>query len=205
MACWSTGSAARSPRNCRCSRATAVSSPPGIRRELDEWRRLRDESRRLIAGAAGALCRRDRGRGAQDPPQQRDRLLHRDRRPTTPASSARSSSTARRWPARSAIRPPSWPSSKPRSPAPPNARWRWNCGSTTISSARSWRGAARSPRRRRHWRRSMSRRRWPSARPRAAGCGPVVEDGAAFEITGGRHPVVEAALAARQRRRLCRQ
>ena len=48
----------------------------------------------------------------------------------------RISSTARRWPGRSATRRPNWPSSKARSPAPPSGRWRWNCASSTISSAR---------------------------------------------------------------------
>ena len=84
--------------------------------------------------------------------------------------------------------------------------WRSNCGSSTSSSARSWRAAPRSPRRRRRSPRSTSPPRSPSSRPKRGWVRPEVEDGTAFEIRGGRHPMVEAALgrarAALRRQRL---
>ena len=61
------------------------------------------------------------------------------------------------------------------------------------ASASRWRGR-RSPPRPTRWPSSTSRRRSPSS-PRGAGwTRPQVDDGLAFEIEGGRHPVVEAAL-----------
>ena len=48
-ACWSSGSAARWGRNCRCSPATAALSRRAISPELDQLRELRDDSRRAIA------------------------------------------------------------------------------------------------------------------------------------------------------------
>ena len=87
----------------------------GYSAELDEWRRLRDESRRTIAAL--------QARYAAETAIAALKIRHNNvigyyievsaepRR----ASSGRSSSIARRWPARSAIRRSSWPSSKPRS------------------------------------------------------------------------------------------
>ena len=145
---------------------------------------------------SGALRRGYRGRRAEDPPQQRDRLLHRGVGQPRRQARRRNSSTARRWRGRSATRRPNSASSKPRSPAPPSVPWRWSCGSSTISSARSWRGAPRSPT---PPRRSPSLDLAAALAERALEGGwvrPVVEDGTAFEISGGRHPTVEAGLAA---------
>ena len=65
--------AAEARRRLRPARAT---TPISTRRAA-----LRDESRQVIAGAAGALCRGDRHPLAQDPAQQRARLFRRgDRR-----------------------------------------------------------------------------------------------------------------------------
>ena len=180
----------RGPLRARPAWRAGRSARPGAGRRIAALRPRRRLYRRRLFGRArrvapaarrepphdrgtpGALRRRDRDRRPQDPPQQCDRLLRRGIGRATPASSGRSSSTARPWPAPSATRRPSWPISKPGSRRPPNARWRWSCTSTTTSSARSWPGAPRSPGRPRHWPRSISRRRWPNARPRAAGCGP---------------------------------
>ena len=51
---------------------------PGYDAELDETRRLRDEGRGGGRRAAGRLRAADRGQRAEDPAQQRARLLHRD-------------------------------------------------------------------------------------------------------------------------------
>ena len=75
--------ARRSPTNCRCSSATAVSCARATTRELDEMRALRDEARKVIAGDGARADRGDRHPLAEDPAQQRARLLHRgDRQPS---------------------------------------------------------------------------------------------------------------------------
>ena len=157
------GTAALRPRwrvyRCRIFRRTRRMAPVARRQPPHDRR------------PAGAIRRDDRDRRAEDPSQQRDRLLHRGvGKPRRQARAGIHPSPDDGW--RSALYDRrSSPSSKPRSPVPPSARWHWNCGSTTISSARSWRAAPKSPRRRRRWRASMWPRHWPSARPRAAGCG----------------------------------
>ena len=50
------------------------------------------------------------------------------------------------------------------------------------------------------WRCSMCRWRWRNWRWRRAMCGPRIDNGLGFKIARGRHPVVEAALAAEHAR-----
>ena len=198
MACWSSGSAARSPRTCRSSPATAASS----RRLFGRARRVAPAARREPPhgrGIAGALRRRDRGRLAQDPPQQRDRLLHRGIGATMPASSGRSSSTARPWPA-----PALHHGRAGRARNQDRQRRRQGAGAGAAALRRSRRrghGAAapRSPRRRRRWPRSIVAAALAELAAEGGCCRPPVDDGTAFEISGGRHPVVEAALPRRAR------
>ena len=104
------------------------------------------------------------------------------------------SRAASRCPTPRASAPPSWPTSRPASAAPPTRRWRWSWRSSTSWSPRRWRCRPPSPRPAGRSRRSTSRRRWPSW-PRASNyVRPVLSEEPAFTIEGGRHPVVEAAL-----------
>ena len=182
MACWSTGSAARSPPSCRSSPATAALSPPAIR----------PSSTSCAGCATRAAARSPRCRRAMPPrpASPRCKIRHNNvigyyievsagqRR----QARRRTSSTARRWPARMRFTTAELAELETQDrAAPPNARWRWSCACSTTSSARSWRAAPRSPRRPRRWPASISRRRSPSARPRATGCGPRSSDGAAFD------------------------
>ena len=90
----------------------------------------------------------------------------------------------------------SWPISKARSPAPPSARWRSNCGSSTISSPRSWRAvaeiaAAAAALAALDLAAALAELR----RRRAAGPAPRSRPAPPSRSAGGRHPTVEAALA----------
>ena len=76
---------------------------------------------------------------------------------------------------------------------------RSNCGCSTISSARSWRAAPRSPRRRRRSPCSIVAAAHAECAAEGGWVRPEVEAGTAFEIRGGRHPTVEAALAGKGR------
>ncbi len=110
-------------------------------------RRLRRRARR-DAGAARRIAARHRGDGAradrgdghplaEDPPQQRARLLHRgDRQPPGDhdrdgRGARRASSTGRPWPARCASPRPSSPTWRRRSPTPPTGRCRSSSPSST--------------------------------------------------------------------------
>ena len=166
---------------------------------LDETRALRDESRRVVAALQARYAEETQVRGlkirhnnvlgyfVEVTAQHGDKLMA--RRGTRP------SSTARRSPARSAFPPRNSPASRPASPMRRTGRWGWN------------------------WRSSM---RWPpkaiaaaDAIKAAAGALAAVDVAAAlaalaverayvrpdvdasrdFVIIGGRHPVVEQALA----------
>ncbi len=111
-------------------------------------------------------------------------------------SSARSSSIARRWPGRSATRRPSSPTSKPRSRVPPSGPLALELrlyedlvGEVMARRAEIAAAAA-----------ALATLDLAAALAElAAEAGwvrPVVENGTAFEVSGGRHPTVEAALAA---------
>ena len=204
------------PRSRPSSRAALADELPLFKRDggfvragydaaLDEARALRDESRARRRGAAGALRRRDRRPRAQDPPQQRARLFRRGdgaaRREAAGAAAqrdlhpppdagrpgalhhhrarrARGQDRQRRRPrarASSSRSSSGWP---PRSLAQPSR----------IKARR--RGAGRARRR---------GRRSPRSRSSATTCGPQVDGSLDFVIEGGRHPVVEQALAARRR------
>ena len=67
----------RSSTTRRICAATAASSAPAIAPELDEARALRDDSRRVMAALEARYIERDRRQGAEGPPQQHPRLLHR--------------------------------------------------------------------------------------------------------------------------------
>ena len=157
-------------------------------------------ARREPAGhcrAAGRLCGRDRHPLAEDSPQQRSRLFRRGHRGAGAGARRRTaSSTARRLPAPCASRPPSWPSWSRRSPAPPSGRFRSSSPSSTTSRGRYWPRKARSAPPRGRSPSSTSPRRWRSWRRPRISCGLASRTGLAFEIEGGRHPVVEQALRA---------
>ena len=105
------------------------------------------------------------------------------------------SSTARRWPARCASPPPNWASWKPRSPAPPTARsgwsWRFSSGSrrSVIAQSAPIKECAEA----------LAELDVASALAQLAAerdyARPQVDDSLDFVIEGGRHPVVEQALA----------
>ena len=80
-------------------------------------------------------------------------------------------------------------------------RWRSNSACSTISAPELSRDRAEIRRRPTRWRSSTSPRRSPNSPRAATGCGPSVDDGLAFAIGGGRHPVVEAALRSATARR----
>ena len=111
----------------------------GYRAELDESRKLRDESRRVIAGLQAGY--------AADTDIRALRIKHNNvlgyfievganarRRRCSSRRSTRASSTARRWQAPSASPPPSLPTLRRKSPAPANARWRSSWRSSPHSS-----------------------------------------------------------------------
>ena len=68
---------ARSPTNCRLLKRDGGFVRAGYEPALDEARALRDEVAPRRRRDAGALCRRDRREGAEDPAQQRARLFRR--------------------------------------------------------------------------------------------------------------------------------
>ena len=195
---------ARLPTSCRRSAATAASSARGYEPALDEARALRDESRRVIAALQARYAETDRHPLAENPPQQRARLFRRRHRAArreaaAPRRSTRPSSIARRWPARCASPPPSSASLKPRSPTPPTARWRSSSKFSTGSPPRSRRRA-----------RAIKQAAEALAAIDVAAAlaslaverdyvRPEVDGSLAFAIAGGRHPVVEQALAERRR------
>ena len=118
----------------------------------------------------------------------------------------RRSATARRWPTPCASRRRELIDTEGRIASASRARAEPRAGDLRRAggggrSARSA-GSGASPRR---WPSSMPRRRSPSWREPRATCGPRVDDSQAFEIRGGRHPVVEQALKAAQGRRLHRE
>ena len=92
--------------------------------------------------------------------------------------------------------PPSWPTSRPASAAPPTRRWRWSSRSSTSLSAKvmavSAAVAAAG--------RALAALDVAAALAELAASQnyvrPVLSEEPAFAISGGRHPVVEAALAA---------
>ena len=171
--------ARRSPTSCRRLERDGGFVRAGLRRRRSTRpARCATTVRRVDRRAAGALRRGDRHPLAEDPAQQRARLFRRgDRAARREADrarrSTRPSSTARRWPARCASPPPSSPSSRRRSPAPPTARWRIELEIfDALAAAVTAASARRSRRRRRRSPRSTSRRRSPSLRSSATMCGP---------------------------------
>ena len=74
-ACRARGDARRRPAARQARRR--IRPRRRLSRDLDEARRLRDESRRVIAEMQQRLRRRERRQAAQDPAQQLPRLLHR--------------------------------------------------------------------------------------------------------------------------------
>ena len=83
------------------------------------------------------------------------------------------------------------------SPKPANARWRWKRALfDEMAMLALEHGEALSAHRRCAGACSMSRRRWANWPSRARYVRPKMDNGLAFEITRGRHPVVEAALQA---------
>ena len=130
--------AARWPTSRRCSPGTAASSRR-LSPELDELRTLRDDSRRLIVDAGGALSRRDRHRGAEDPAQQHARLLHRGHRRPMPTSCLKDAARfIHRQTMANAMRftTAELADLEHRIATPPTRRWRWSWRCSTISSAR---------------------------------------------------------------------
>ena len=171
----------------------------GYRADLDEARKLRDDSRRVIAGLQARIRRRDRHPRAQDQAQQRPRLFHRGRRQSRRQAAGRAAQRPLHPPPDAGQRLPLHHHRARRARGEdrrrrPSARWRSNSPSST-----NWRrrspprpiGSAPSP------------TRSPSLDVAAAlavlaeaenYCRPEVEASLAFAVAGGRHPVVEQAL-----------
>ena len=168
----------------------------GARRSARAARRIPPRHRR----AASALRRDDRHPRAENPAQQRARLFRRclgaARREVDERAAQRDlhpSPDAR--PARCASPPPSSANSKPRSPMPPNARWRSNSKSSIASPQRvAAASAAIKEAANALARRSTSRRALAALAVERDYVRPEVDGSLAFAITGGRHPVVEQAL-----------
>ena len=182
----------------------------GYDARLDELKGLRDDSRRTIArlqatyaestGISALKIRHNNVLGyyIEMAAKHGERLIDEDRasKPTAATPSVCALSIARPWQTRCGLRPWNLPISTTASAPPRTRRWRWNWHCSPISSRKSRRAPARSPTR-------------PPAMAALDVAGalaqlavdrdyvrPVVDAGTAFAITGGRHPVVEAALRA---------
>ena len=131
-ACWSSGSAARWPQELPLfardggfiARGLLARARPAARVARRQPARDRRACRRATPRRAAIASLRIRhnnviGYYVEVTAANAEQARRQARRPT--------SSTARRWPGRSATPPPSWPNSKAGSPAPPSARWRSNC------------------------------------------------------------------------------
>ena len=194
----------RSPTNCRSTSATAASCAPALCAPLDEARRLRDESRRVVAemqaryaeeaGTRQLKIKHNNFLGyyIETPQAQGEALLKAPHSATfihrqTMAGAMRFTTNALiDLEARIA-------SAADRALALELEifeRLRQACLAQTRNAARPRRRARRDRRRRR------ARRTRGQAR---LGRGPMSTTSLAFAIEGGRHPVVEAALAAARR------
>ena len=190
----------RSPRSCRSSSATAASSGRNTTRALDETRALRDESRRVVGGLQARYAEDTQvkslkirhnnvlGYFVEVTAQHGDKLMppavERDLHPPPDAGRDRSASPRRnsaRW--------------KRRSPTPPTAR---SASSWTSSSASppAWSAAADDIKAAAHALAAIDvTAALATLAVERAYVRPEVDAGRDFVIVGGRHPVVEQALA----------
>ena len=190
---WPAISTRRSPTNCRCSSATAASCAPATTASSTRCGRCATQSRRVIAGTGARAGRGDRHPLAEDPAQQRARLLHRsDRQPARRVMTGcgcaprRASSIARPWPTPCASRRPSSPNSRAKIA---NAADR--ALAIELAAFDALRGEMRSAR--------------PTRIRAGAGALAVLDVSAALAAAGGERglcrPVVDDSLALRDRRR----
>ena len=178
---------------------------PGFEPTLDELRALRDESRSVIAGTAGALCELAETRQLKIKHNNFLGYFHRGsagagREAAASRPSTRPSSIARRWPTRCAFRPPNSPSSKRKISSAADRGAGARAGRFSTSSRRQCCAQKRDIKRAAEALAAIdvaaalaelaATRDWTR---------PEVDASLAFVIEGGRHPVVEAALCARGR------
>ena len=104
--------------------------------ELDQLRELRDQSRRTIAALQARYAEVTGVASAAHPPQQRHRLLHRGLGRQCRQARRAITSTARRWRGDALHHDRARRARKQAFRAPPSGRWRSNCASSTIWSAR---------------------------------------------------------------------
>ena len=171
---------------------------PGYAPQLDELKQLRDESRRLIAGLQAKYVE---ATGIASLKVKHNNVLG--------YFVEVSNANAGKMPEDGAFRHRQTLASAVRyttvelgeleqkiSAGPPTGRLRWSWRFSTGWSRRCWPAPGRSPRRRRRWPSWTSPPAWPQLAVEARWTRPQVEDSEAFRIEAGRHPVVEAALAA---------
>ncbi len=164
----------------------------GYSDELDEWRRLRDESRRIIAALQARYAAETAVARIEDPPQQRHRILHRG--VGQPCRQARAG-----------IHPSPDDGGGAtlhddgigRAGDQDRQRRRTGIGPGTAPLRGSRRRGDGQPRRDRRRRGGVGGPRprggtWPSARRRATGCGRWWRKEPPSRYHGGRHPMVEA-------------
>ena len=169
----------------RSSPATAASSRRASTPSSTRPARLRDQGRGVDRRAAGRVRAPERRQRAEDPAQQRARLLHRD-----PGEPRRADAEAA---ARRALRPPPdhgrarsasprwrWPRSRPRSSTPAATRSRSRSGSSTTCARRCSTAPGRSAPPPRRWPRSTSRRRLPISRATSDWVRPEVDESRAL-------------------------
>jgi DNA mismatch repair protein MutS len=165
---------------------------------LDELRDTAGNARRAIAALEARYRDRYRHRRAQDPAQRRARLFHRGARPPCrPADGARQ----RLHPPPDHGRRGALQRAGAARGSQPHRRGRRPCAGRRGGP---FRGPGGHCRRRAARHRRAPPKRWPgstfapgrpNARPKAAGAGPRSSRNPASPSVGGRHPVVEAALA----------
>jgi DNA mismatch repair protein MutS len=171
----------------------------GASGELDELRALRDQSRRVIAGLQLSYAEET---GVRSLKIKHNNVLGYfievtalNAGPLTQGTRPRrGTSTARPWPTPCGSPPPNCPTSKPVSPMPPAKRWRSNLRPLTSwcfwSSRMQMTIKAAAD--------ALSVIDVTAALAELAQeqgyCRPKVDASLAFEITAGRHPVVEQAL-----------
>ena len=172
----------------------------GYEPALDEARALRDESRRVVAAMQARYADETGVKALEDPPQQRARLLRRgdraarrqadvaaaerDLHPSPDAGRPGALHHLRARPDRSEDRQRRRPRARPRARDFREACARWRSPHPTNCMQR-----------RRRSLRSMWRPRWRSLPSDQNYVRPEVDGSKDFVIEGGRHPVVEQALA----------
>ena len=167
---------------------------------LDDTRALRDESRRVVAALQARYADDDRRPRPENPPQQRARLFRRGDRPAR-RQAARGAAHRDLHPPADARRPGALylhrarrTGSQDRQRRRPRARPRTRDFRDAVECGHGAERADQAMRRGAGRARRLQRAGGARRRARLL-CGRVVDDSAEFVIEGGRHPVVEQALA----------